>query len=150
LIWEKGQESSKSGQELVCSHLCFRALDAFLDYKSRPPVLAEKAYTTLPMHHHHNRTLLYNYLPLVLLDYLTLELGSLGGCKSRSQTSTCLSYKSFTRRIIRVTAWVSNFPSCPEFGEYFELMKPSSDLANTGVLLRALSSHVIRVTPEYP
>ncbi|KAF2821369.1 hypothetical protein CC86DRAFT_470601 [Ophiobolus disseminans] len=66
-----------------------------------------------------------------------LKPGSLGGHNFETQVRNGLSYRNITRRITRDSAWTSNPPLFPAFGEYHEPTARASNVSDTGMLLRA-------------
>ncbi|KAF2856157.1 hypothetical protein T440DRAFT_384667 [Plenodomus tracheiphilus IPT5] len=66
-----------------------------------------------------------------------LKPGVLGGQGAKSQVRNGLSYRNVTQRITRDSAWTSNPPFYPSFGEYSQLLEDSEvGIDDTGVLLR--------------
>ena len=66
-----------------------------------------------------------------------LKPGPLGGHDFETQIRNGLSYRNITRRITRDSAWTSNPPLYPAFGEYTETLTPTDGVSDTGILLRS-------------
>ncbi|KAI8936554.1 hypothetical protein NX059_006955 [Plenodomus lindquistii] len=67
-----------------------------------------------------------------------LKPGALGGRPFSSQVRVGLSYGNLTHRITRESAWTSNPPFYPSYGEYLDGSEVASDgIDDTGVVLRA-------------
>ncbi|KAH7371533.1 hypothetical protein BKA66DRAFT_572770 [Pyrenochaeta sp. MPI-SDFR-AT-0127] len=71
----------------------------------------------------------YNWMPL-------------GGDDVTSSIRSSLSYRNISQRITRDSAWTSNPPFFPAYGEYAEPAAASEGVSDTGVLLRSLLPYV--------